>query len=50
MNPPIRTVRELVDAVQALIDSTGKNVYAEDLQAVIDRVELDDDEDEGSVE
>jgi hypothetical protein len=38
MDAPIRTLRELVDVVQALIDSTGKHVYAEDLQAALHRV------------
>jgi hypothetical protein len=40
---PIRTLRELVDVVQELIDSTGKHVYAEDLQEALDRVETVDD-------
>ncbi len=46
---PIRTLRELVDAVQDLVDATGKHVNADALQAVLDRVE-DDDDDEGSFE
>jgi len=42
MSTPIRTLRELADEVQELIDSTGKHVYAEDLQDVLDRVVLED--------
>jgi hypothetical protein len=40
MTTPIRTLHELVDELQDLIDSTGKHVYAEDLQDVLDRVVL----------
>jgi hypothetical protein len=39
---PIRTIADLVDEVQGLIDATGKHVLADDLQAVIDRVPLTD--------
>ncbi len=38
MSTPIRTLAELVEVVQGLIDSTGKHVYAEDLQEALDRV------------
>ena len=36
---PIRTLPDLVAAIQEHIDSTGKHVYAEDLQATLDRVD-----------
>lgn len=38
MSEPIRTMGDLTDQIQDLIDSTGKHVDADDLQSLLDRV------------
>lgn len=40
IDTPIRTLTELVDELQDLIDAGGKRVYADDLRDVLVRVDL----------